>query len=540
MDLYSTILKNAVAHPDKTALIYFKTPISYGELAKIIKHYTSILYGMGLRAGDIVTVSLPTTPESIAITYALNMIGVTACNVDVRFTAEQMSKIVSRTHSKALFIMDFNIKAIASKAKDLEVERIVVLRGNESFPKVIIWSKIWDFLNGRRRHVRSDKRFAYWCDITKQSDLAEVPTYEWPADSPQLIFQTSGTTGNSKSAMISAENMNNPIAIANDLYNDWSADDKFLCMLPLFTMSGFQSSIHAPLFLGNTVDIVPIWKASEFIELLQKHRPQHIFSVPSFWTPLFDKRNANLDFSFLKTAVLAGDILKPDNEKKINAFLASHGYPYGLKKLYGMTETAGVIAITPNNDENQYTAGFSGRITAGHKVKIVDGEICVKTATKALGYFGDPESTANLLRQHDDGLVWLHTGDLGHFDEKGNLFVDGRVKRMIVRHDGTKIFPVEIENALTQHPHVQDCAVVGMPDRNHPQSLLPAAFVTVTDSSANEHDIRKYAQAKLPIHLQPSKIHIVKQLPVTKAGKTDYKKLEQLTISGCSDNPTFR
>ena len=528
MNLYSTLLQNADRHPDKTALIYFKTPISYGELAKVIKRYSSILYDMGLRAGDIATVSLPTTPESIAITYALNMIGVTACNVDVRFTAEQITKITSRTHSKALFIMDFNIKAIASKAKDLEVESIVVLRGNESFPKAIVWSEIWDFLNGRRRHVRSDKRFSYWYKIARTKNLPEAPVHEWPADSPQLIFQTSGTTGNSKSAMISAENMNNPIVIANDLYNDWSADDKFLCMLPLFTMSGFQSSIHAPLSLGNTVDIVPIWKASEFIELLQTHRPQHIFSVPSFWTPLFDKRNANLDFSFLKTAILAGDIMKPENEKKINTFLASHGYPYGLKKLYGMTETSGIIALTPNNDEDQYTAGFSGRITAGHKVKIVEGEICVLTSTKALGYFGDPESTANLLRQHDDGLVWLHTGDLGHFDEKGNLFVDGRVKRMIVRHDGTKIFPVEIENALTQHPHVQDCAVVGMPDRNHPQSLLPAAFVTVTDSSANEHEIRKYAQAKLPIHLQPSKIHIIKELPATKAGKTDYNKLTEM------------
>ena len=70
--------------------------------------------------------------------------------------------------------------------------------------------------------------------------------------------------------------------------------------------------------------------------------------------------------------------------------------------------------------------------------------------------------------------------------------------------------------------------------------LLPAAFVTVTESSVDEHEIRKYAQETLPVHLQPSKIHIVKQLPVTKAGKTDYNKLEQLTISGCSDNPTFR
>lgn len=544
MNLHSTLLHNAAEHPDKTALIYFRTPISYGELSAMIRHYASVLYHeMGLRAGDIVTVSLPTTPESIAITYALNMLGVTACNVDVRFTAGQIATIVARTNSKALFIMDFNIKTIASKTKELGVEHIVVLRGNEYFPKVIVWSEIWDFLNGRRRHMRRDRRFAYWCKIARAKNLPEAPVYEWPADSPQLIFQTSGTTGNSKSAMISAENMNNALHCANELYNDWSADDKFLCMLPLFTMSGFQSSIHAPLSLGNTVDIVPIWKASEFIKLLQSHRPQHIFSVPSFWAPLFKKKNAGLDFSFLKTAILAGDIMKPENEKKINHFLATHGYPYGLRKLYGMTETSGIIALTPNNDENQYKAGFSGKITAGHKVKIVDGEICVQTATKALGYYDDNEATANLLRQHDDGLVWLHTGDLGHLDEQGNLYVDGRIKRMIVRHDGTKIFPVEIENALTQHPQILDCAVVGMPDKNHPQSLLPAAFVTLADNaSINENEIKKFAQELLPVHLQPSKIHIVKELPITKAGKTDYNKLSEMawTISGCSDNPTFR
>ena len=531
MNLYSSLLHNAAEHPDKTALIYFRTPISYGELSAMIRHYASVLYHeMGLRAGNIVTVSLPTTPESIAITYALNIIGVTACNVDLRFTAGQIAKIVARTNSKALFIMDFNIKTIALKAKDMGVEHIVVLRGNEYFPKAIVWSEIWDSINGRRRHMRRDRRFAYWCKIAKAQKLPEAPVYEWPADSTQLIFQTSGTTGNSKSAMISAENMNFPVIHCTDvLYNDWSADDIFLCMMPLFTISGFRSSIHSPLSLGNTVDIVPVWEASEFIKLIQIHRPQHIFSVPSFWTPLFEKGNANLDFSFLKTAILAGDIMNPEYEKRINHFLATHGYPYGLRKLYGMTETT-IIALTPNNDENQYKAGFSGRITVGHQVQICDGEICVLTPTKALGYYDDPEATANLLRQHDDGQVWLHTGDLGHFDEQGNLYVDGRIKRMIVRHDGSKIFPMEIENALTRHPQVLNCAVVGMPDTDHPQSLLPAAFVTVTDSSVNENEIRKYAQETLPVHLQPSKIHIVKELPITKAGKTDYKNLEKLTM----------
>lgn len=524
MNLHSTILRNAETHPEKTSLIYFRKRITYGELAKHTNHYASILYDMGLRPNDVATVSLPTTPESIAITYALNMIGATVCNVDVRSTADQISEIVKRTKSRVLFTMDFNIKKISRKSLEPCVEHIFVLKGNESFPKAVFWSKTWDFLCGRHRHMRFDKRFGYWYDIAKRDGAGEVPVHEWPADSPQLIFQTSGTTGKSKSAMISAENMNNPLAVANELYNDWEGNDTFLCILPIFTMSGFQSSVHSPLYFGNTIDIVPIWKSSDFIRILQRHRPQHIFSVPSFWEPLFDESNAKADFSFLKTAVLAGDIMKSETEKKINTFLSEHNCPYGLKKVYGMTETAGIVAVTPNEDGHKYTSGFSGKVTAGHKVRIIDGEICVLTATKALGYYADPEATSALLRQHGECL-WLHTGDMGHFDENGNLYVDGRIKRMIVRYDGTKIFPVEIETAMMKHPQVKDCVVVGTPDRNHPQSLLPMAFVTTTDDEVGEHDLMKFAQKTLPVHLQPSKIQVIKKIPVTKNGKTDYEEL---------------
>ncbi|MBO7540940.1 MAG: acyl--CoA ligase [Bacteroidales bacterium] len=529
MNLYSNIFKIADEQPNKTALIYFKLPITYRRLSEKIKHYASSLYNMGLRPGDIVVLSLPTTPESIAITYALNIIGVISCHVDVRFTAEQVLNIIKRTKSKLLFIMDFNIKSIARITKRLDVEHIIVLRGDEIFPKnVTVWHTILDYINGRNFHFRSDKRFIYWTNISNVQQPRENIYYEWPSDSTQIIFQTSGTTGNAKCALFSAENINNPTPYFNNLINNHTLSDKILCLIPIFALYSFQASIHTPLSLGNTVDIVPIWKAKNFIRIIQRHKPQHVFSVPSNWDSITNKKNAKTDFSFLKTVIIAGDILKPVFEREINNYLKTHGHKYNIRKAYGMTETAGMVATTPDNDENKYKLGFSGRITAGHHVQICDDEICVLTSTKALGYYNDPEATANLLRQHDDGLVWLHTGDLGHLDEQGNLYVDGRIKRMIVRHDGTKIFPVEIENALTQHPQILDCAVVGIPDKNHPQSFLPAAFVTVTDSSVNTHEIRKYAQKTLPVHLQPSKIQIVKEFPLTKMNKTDYNKLSEL------------
>ena len=322
MNLYSNIFKIADEQPNKTALIYFKLPITYRRLSEKIKHYASSLYNMGLRPGDIVVLSLPTTPESIAITYALNIIGVISCHVDVRFTAEQVLNIIKRTKSKLLFIMDFNIKSIARITKRLDVEHIIVLRGDEIFPKnVTVWHTILDYINGRNFHFRSDKRFIYWTNISNVQQPRENIYYEWPSDSTQIIFQTSGTTGNAKCALFSAENINNPTPYFNNLINNHTLSDKILCLIPIFALYSFQASIHTPLSLGNTVDIVPIWKAKNFIRIIQHHKPQHVFSVPSNWDSITNKKNAKTDFSFLKTVIIAGDILKPVFEREINNYL---------------------------------------------------------------------------------------------------------------------------------------------------------------------------------------------------------------------------
>ena len=527
MNPYSNFFYNAEKNPEKTALIYYGKSISYGQLVNDIRCYTSVFYNLGLRAGDTVTLSLPTTPESIVVTYALNMIGVLVCFVDVRFTARQISSIVRRTNSKMLFIMNFQTKAIARRARKMSVEHIVVLRGVESLPKSIsFWYSFGDYLNGRHRHFRSDKRFKHWNELSTTIHFSDVPIYEWPANSSQFIFQTSGTTGKAKSVLISAENLYNGILDYPNMTNDYSPDDKILCIMPLFTLFGFQSSVFAPLNFGNTIDIVPIWKISDFIKIICAHRPQHIHSVPSHWESIFDKKNSNADLSFLKTAIVAGDIVKPDFEKAINDYLKTHGHKYSIRKAYGMTETSGLVAHTFNDDKNKYEFGFSGKVADNLKVQICENEICVLTATKSIGYLNNPDATTLLLRKHDDGLTWLHTGDTGHFDEQGNLYITGRLKNMIVRYDGSKIFPSEIENAFLKHPDIQNCAVVGAPDKKHPQSYLPWAFVTLKKNShKNEDNLHKFAKKVLPEYLLPYKILIIKEIPLTKVGKTDYSKL---------------
>ncbi len=527
MNLHSTILNNATTYPEKTALLYFNRSISYGKLANSIKHYISLLYEMGAREGDIVTVSLPTTPESIAITYSLNYIGATVNFVDVRSTPEQVSNSVRATKSKLLFIMNFNTKRIASMAKEMAVEHIVVLRGVESLPLTVQFGySVVDYINGRHHLSNSDKRFVYWSNITKRKNTFEAPAYKWPQDAPQLIFQTSGTTGKAKMAMITAENISNATSSFPEIARNLCTDDIVLGTIPIFTLTGFETSVHFPLFYGATSVIIPIWKVANYIKLIEKYKPHHIWSVPSYWDTINDTNNSDVNLSSLKTAVVFGDIITPDFEKSINKYLREHGHNHIIKKIYGMTETAGIVTLTDDSDTNTYTNGFSGKVKANHKIKIVNNEICVHTATKTLGYYANPEASSFLLRQHNDGLVWLHTGDFGHTDDEGNLYIDGRIKRMIVRSDGTKIFPIEIESVLTRHPKIKECTVIGIPDKDHQQSMSPIAFITLKQNCCeNTNEFLKYAKKMLPHHLHPSKIFIIPRIPLTNAGKTDYQKL---------------
>ena len=531
MNQYDEILISVSKNPDREALRYFGVSVSYRELEKMMEAVASGLYNIGIRPGDVVCLALPTTPESIATVYALNKIGAVASMIDVRLTPQQVASVANNLHAKMLFIMNFTIKGIAKVANEMCVKHIVVMRGCELFPQIVSsWYSFGEIFNGRRIAYNSIDKFLHWNNLIALSD-GNAPRHEWKADAPQMIFQTSGTTGRTKSVMLTAEN----IAVATThvrkdkiLYMP-SDNDKVLCLIPIFAYSGFVTTVHAPLRYCMTIIIVPIWKPKDFIKTIAKHRPQHVFSVPSNWETIYNKSNSTFDLSCLKTVLIAGDVMNPDFEHDINNFLHHCGCNSNVIKMYGLTETAGMVSSTPQLSPYKYCLGFSGKVDFGFKVKIVDGEVCVLHPTKLLGYYNNQEATDNLLRMHEDGLLWLHTGDYGHFDDEGNLYVTGRIKHMLVRYDGTKIFPIEIKEALMHHPDILDCAVVGCIDKDHPQSSVPIAFCVVRNKGRlSASTISRYVNKELPIHLRPAKLLTIDKLPTLGNGKVNFVKLQEM------------
>ena len=525
LSLYDTFREAANSYSDKVALSYFKVETTFKQLLERIDIAALAFRKHGVKRGDIISLALPSMPESLMCFLALNKIGAIPCMIDVRYTPEEFCKIVDRTHSKMLFVMGLYAASLATADAHLNVEKVVVCSGADSIPGISFWFRVGEWFNGRKKVFLKHKKFCHWKDFIKTAQgKDETEPYHWTPDEMAALFQTSGTTGTVKSVMLSTENIMHSVFPNPPILNNPSSDDTALCILPIFAFFG-ANTLMLPLFLGMRVVVIPIAPREEFLKILTQYKPQHVFSVPAYWDFVNAEKEVKEDFSYLKSINVAGDILNTAFEKRINECLRQGGCPYDITKAYGMTETAGVISFTPQGSPNQYVQGFSGKPVTCYEVKTFDDEICVRSDMKFLGYYQNEEATQQLIQTHTDGKQWLHTGDIGYVDEEGNIFVIGRKKRMIVRHDGSKVFPVEIEDCLVQHPSVAACAVVPMQDPDHSESYLPKAFVVLKETKATMEELIAHCEENLPVHLVPAAIEFIDALPMNTNGKVDYQKL---------------
>ena len=161
-----------------------------------------------------------------------------------------------------------------------------------------------------------------------------------------------------------------------------------------------------------------------------------------------------------------------------------------------------------------------------------DGEVCITGPNTMIGYFNNLEATNNMLKKHKDGKMWVHTGDIGHINEDGSLFIVDRIKRMMIRYDGFKIFPSLIENVIGTHKAVDSCKVVAIADQEHSQGKLPKAHIVLKQQYKGKEEmikeqIKLLCAEQLPEYVQPVDYKFRESLPLTSVGKIDYISLEK-------------
>lgn len=526
-------------HLNEPALEYFGRKITYADLFVNIKKTAAAFRAIGLKKGDIATVVSIMTPEIIYAFYAADLIGATLNLVDPRYSVEGIHDYIAEVDSHLLICLNVTYDRCVQAAKRTHVERILVVSPADSLslPMAIGYK----LKNPDKNHYSSN--VIHWKDFIAggqgQSTAADPVD---PMDHACVVVHTGGTTGSPKGVMLTDRNFNT-IAKQFKTY-------EFLChrgqtlmnIMPPFIAYGFACGIHLPLTLGIKVVIIPNADASKLGSLVLKYKPQHMFGVPTHYQQLAtDPRLKNKDLSFIRMYAAGGDAISVGAEENVNEFLAAHNVEFPMAKGYGMTEvssaaTAAAASITKPGSAgiplvdtivSVFEPGTTKELPIGEQ-----GEICICSESIMKGYYHKPEETAAVKQVHPDGRTWVHTGDVGYIDEDGFVFVGSRIKRLIIRPDGFKVFPSMIENAISHHPAVRQCSVVGCVAKDHPQGRLPFVFVVLDPAAADKkrqilRELRQLCVEELPEYVQPVAYKFISEMPLTPVGKVDYRKLEE-------------
>ena len=530
ISMYQYILSANKDYLNETAIEYLNVKISYRKMFNMIDRTANALSSLGIKPDDIVSISSVTTPEIIYLIYALNKIGAVINFIDPRTSEQNIQQYIEETKSKIVFSINAAIPKFKALLEEESIDRIIDISPFESliFPINLIMKK------------KNDKKYTYtitWNSfINYNNSFAQAAEYK--RNKMAVIEHTGGTTGTPKGVMLSNEAINSIAHFYCNTSNIFTQRKQvFINIMPPFIAYGLAVGIHMPFVTGMKNIIIPKSEPTDFYKIINRYKPQHFAATPSHMTNLLTNTKHNSDLSFLITPAVGGDAMNTEAEQSVNDYLKQHNGTYIIKG-YGMTELAST-AVTATNNANKI--GSVGIPCFNNTVAIFDednnelsynivGEICINGPSMMLGYFKNIEETNNVLKSHDDGTKWIHTGDLGYIDEDGFIFIKGRKKRMIIRYDGFKIFPSQIDSIMTKNKNVIESCTVGIKDKNHQQGQVPVTFVEVNNSCdkdlLKELLIEEYKK-ELSEYSYPIDIVFLSKMPLTSISKIDYLALEQ-------------
>ncbi|MCA1723379.1 MAG: long-chain fatty acid--CoA ligase [Thermomicrobia bacterium] len=479
----------------KPAIIFQDTEISYAALDAAIERAANGLVARGIGHGDRVGMLLPNLPQFVIAYYAVQRIGGVVVPINVLYKAEEIAYVLSDSEARALFVYEgFYPNAAEALPNVPSVANVFFVGTGDAPPGTTPWSVLTDGAAPERAPV-----------VIAPDDLA-------------TICYTSGTTGRSKGAMLSHRNF-----LANCEQCDRlprctpQEDDRALVVLPLFHIYGMNVCMTGMLRIGATMLLIPRFEATQVLEQMQNHRCTVLYGAPPMfvaWVNHPDLESFDLSlvrFAFSGAAALPVQVLETFRDKT----------GVEIVEGYGLTEASPVSHSNAAGSINK--PGTIGPAIPDVAVRLVDNDDCdVPTGTEGeillrgenimVGYWRNPEATAEALRGG-----WFHTGDIATVDDDGYYTVVDRKKDMI-NAGGFKIWPREVEEVLYRHPAVQEAAVVAIPDAYTGER--PMAFVALKDGqSATADDLIAYCRAHLATFKAPRQIEFRPELPKLSTGK---------------------
>ena len=539
--MFQMVCDAARRHPDHTAYVFMGKKTSYQEFMTRIDAAARGLYNLGIRRGDRVTICMANTPQALDCFYALNRIGAVPNMIHPLSAAQEIAFYLNFSGSKAILTLDqFYYKVAQIMPKVEKPCRILIARVVDELPMPL--SLLYPMTKGARAIRKLPKDgYLMWNKMVSAGKNTQLPDDSGKATDCGAILYSGGTTGTTKGIMLSNLNFN-ALALQTIAASGFSMEEiagmKMLSVMPVFHGFGLGIGIHTPLIAGGTCILVPQFSVKTYADVLVKQKPNLIPGVPTLFEALLRAENLEkADLSFLKGIFSGGDSLSPELKKKVDAFLKSHNCTEQIREGYGTTECVTASCLTPKDYARTGSIGvpfpdtFYKIVKPGTEEEVganTEGEICVSGPTVMMGYMDNPEETAQTLRRHFDGRIWLHTGDLGHMDQDGFVYFRQRIKRMIIT-SGYNVYPSQLENIIDGHDKVLLSCVIGVKDPYRVQRVkayvVPMPGVEPTEELKQE--LLEYCSSHIAKYAMPREIEFRKELPKTLVGKVAYRVLEE-------------
>ncbi|MBA2389080.1 MAG: AMP-binding protein [Geodermatophilaceae bacterium] len=497
------------AHPGRDALVECASSRrwTYTELAAEIETCALGLHAAGVAKGDRVGIWSPNRAEWVFCQYATAKLGAILVNINPAY----------RTHELGYVLRQAGVSVLVAAA---------------SF-KTSDYAAMIDEVRGECPELRK----VYLLDSPEWNSLmgtaGTLEPAELSADDPINIQYTSGTTGFPKGATLSHHNILNNGFMVGELVN-YSEVDRVCIPVPFYHCFGMVMGNLACTSHGACMVIpAPAFDPVATLAAVVEEDCTSLYGVPTMFIAMLGVPDfSSYDLSSLRTGIMAGSPCPVEVMKRVISDM-------GMEEVaicYGMTETSPVSTQTRDDDDLHRRVSSVGQVHPHLEVKVVDpatgltvprgepGEFCTRGYSVMLGYWNEPEKTAEVI----DQARWMHTGDLATMDDEGYLNIVGRIKDLVIR-GGENVYPREVEEFLYTHPDIVDAQVIGVPDEKYGEELM--AWVRLRDGAASLtiDGLREFCSGKLAHYKVPRYLKLVGEFPMTVTGKI--RKVEMREVS---------
>jgi len=491
MNLAKNLETTAFFFPDRPAISEEMAETSYSQLNDRANQVATALLNMGIQAGDHVGLCAPNSGDWITFYFGALKAGAVAVTLSSQLKGDELDLLINHCRPKVLFTFDEKLEGLSGLREGDCLRTIISPQGDLSFEELLAQGTV-DF-----KAIDRDR-----------TDTA-------------AILYTGGTTGTPKGVMLSHANIN-AVIYGVILVERSSEHDRALCFLPFNHVFGQMYIINATILSGGCLEVLPGFDLDKILELLAAGRVTKFFAVPTIYVRLLNleglkEKLGRVNYCFSAAASMAAEVVHKWKER---TGLAIH-------EGYGMTEAAPTVAY---NHHIKHVIGSVGTAVPNVEIQLRDpsgnqvedgqeGEVCVRGPNIMKGYYNNPEATREAF--WEDG--WFRSGDVGAFDKDGYLYIVDRIKDMIIT-GGENVYSVEVENAIYTHPDVEECVIVGAPDKEWGEKVI-AYVIPRPGREIDEKEMKQFLKSRLSVYKVPKEIYSVDDFPRSPAGKILKRKL---------------